>query len=49
MSIIIGTHYIVNELQQRTIGPSIVPIVGMTFKDIDDAYKFYIPTFTCKI
>jgi hypothetical protein len=41
MSIIIGTLYIVNELQQTTIDPNIVPTVGMNFKDIDDAYKFY--------
>jgi hypothetical protein len=41
MSIIICTLYIVNELQRTTIDPNIVPIVGMTFKDIDDAYKFY--------
>jgi hypothetical protein len=25
----------------KNIDPNIVPTVGMTFKDIDDAYKFY--------
>jgi hypothetical protein len=40
MSIILGTNNIVNELQQKNIDPNIVPTVGMTFKDIDDAYKF---------
>jgi hypothetical protein len=41
MIIIRGTNNIVNELQQKNIDLNIVPIVGMTFKDIDDAYKFY--------
>ena len=28
-------------LQKKNIDPTIVPTVGMTFKDVDDAYKFY--------
>jgi hypothetical protein len=28
-------------LQEKNIDPTIVPTVGMTFKDVDDAYKFY--------
>jgi hypothetical protein len=26
---------------RKNIDPNIVPTVGMTFKDVDDAYKFY--------
>jgi hypothetical protein len=41
MIIIRWTNNIVNELQPKNIDPNIVPKVGMTFKDVDDAYKFY--------
>jgi hypothetical protein len=41
MLTICGTNNIVNELQQKNIDPNIVPTVELTFKDIDDAYKFY--------
>jgi hypothetical protein len=40
MIIFRGTNNIVNELQKKTL-IRIVPTVGMTFKDVDDAYKFY--------
>jgi hypothetical protein len=36
-----GTNNNVNEIAGKNIDPTIVPTVGMTFKDVDDAYKFY--------
>jgi hypothetical protein len=36
-----GTNNNVNEFAGKNIDPTIVPMVGMTFKDVDDAYKFY--------
>jgi nitrate reductase beta subunit len=35
------TNNNVNEFAEKNIDPNIVPTVGMTFKDVDDAYKFY--------
>src|SRR5688500_10235358 len=47
--ILIGAHQFnlvqnfiwMKHLQKQNIDPIIVPTVGMTFKDVDDAYKFY--------
>jgi hypothetical protein len=41
MIIFRGTNNNVNEFAEKNIDPNIVPTVGMTFKDVDDAYKFY--------
>jgi hypothetical protein len=39
MIIFHGTNNNVHEFAEKNIDPTIVPTVGMTFKDVDDAYK----------